>query len=183
MALKRKGINEYTLIATLIIILGVFILLVASGILDDPFSSKLDNLKFYLLLLGAMLTVVTFIFERMDKIYSRRIDVQLGFFDRWQKIRSEIEKLKNETSPDEIQIQFNRYFELLSLEHLMNIHISKKISDQWNKSRIIEFEDQAQYCGKTFADWWDDYKDKMANEEFKGQMDSYKEKAGVIDSK
>jgi hypothetical protein len=179
MALKRKWIKKYTFILILFLTLLIFGILISTGIFKDPEATKLDNLKFYLLLLGAMLTVVTFIFERMDKIYSRRIDVQLGFFDRWQKIRSKIEKLKNETSPDKIQIQFNRYFELLSLEHLMNIHISKKVSDQWNKSRILEFKDKTEYSGKTFAESWDGYKDKMVNEEFKGQMEKYKKAAGV----
>jgi hypothetical protein len=154
----------------------LFVVLIVVGIcfswpLVDPRQEGLW------LLWGAFIAVVAFVRECRDRRASRRIEIQLAFFDRWQEIKSEIELLAGEEDSAEAAMLFRRYFELLSLEDRMQHHINPVVLEGWNRFREAEFEDETYYAGKKFSEWWDDTKKRVVNEEFKSDMEACRRKA------
>lgn len=160
----------YTLTKYLLTAILLFIILIVIG-KSQGWSFTHPNNKEFWLLLGAFITVATFIYERFENLTNKRNEIQLKFFDKWQDRKTKIEQLNPEGDEEAARILFRRYFELLSLEYLMQSHISPKVYRQWKDHRKLEFKDDRLYAGKKYKEWWDELSPFVVNKKFKTRMD------------
>ena len=127
--------------------------------------------KEFYVLIGVLLAILSFVYERFENLSEKRIGIQLKFFDRWQSLRTEIEKLGPESDENRAKILIRRYIELLSLEFLMHRHINPGIWGQWKEYRSVDLMDPVVYGGKKMAQWYDELRMTIANKKFRAFMD------------
>lgn len=120
------------------------------------------------LLIAAIIGLVAMLDDHWQNALARRTQIQLSFFERWQELRTKIEKLQEKKYSSQAKNILRRYFELIHLEYLMLKEIDPTIWENWTASRQSEFEDQkTMYAGRTLWQWWQDLKENIVDETFK----------------
>lgn len=120
------------------------------------------------LLIAAIIGLVAMLDDHWQNALARRTQIQLSFFERWQELRTKIEKLQEKKYSSQAKNILRRYFELIHLEYLMLKEIDPTIWENWTASRQSEFEDQkTKYAGRTLWQWWQDLKENIVDETFK----------------
>lgn len=128
--------------------------------------------EIFWLLIAAMIGVGALLVERRQNTLARRTEIQLSFFDRWQGLITEIEKLEGQGCSAHAENTFRRYFELLHMEYLMREHLNPAIWDDWTRRRQSQFADPTLYAGKTFWDWWEHLNQEIGDVAFKKYIGS-----------